>query len=622
MTASQFNRIRSAILSWFRPVPTITASKWAEEHLVIPGPQTQRPGPLSFSGVEYARELVDFFSDPWLTDETAVWGSQSGKSNALMAGLGYIVANAPSGILWVGPSRDLVGSFSKNRWQPIVRSSPELAQLVPTGSKRHDYATFEQQLGGSVINFVGANSPGQLASRPARVVVLDETDKFPSNPKGEADAADLADQRTKAMASAKRVKTSTPTTTDGLVWQHFLLGDQRRYQVPCPHCDKRIILAWSNAFQTLPVAGNEAWIAWDKEAKRADGSWDFDRVFTSARCECPHCGGHFTEGHKTRAVRAGVWVPAARCSANHRSHHLPSLYASGPETTLGALAVKFLREKSSLMGLQGFVNGALAEPWESQDKRSERTEIILRDAAPPLPGQPVRILTVDCQQTSPHFYLVARDWTDGGHSRLVWAGTEETFDAIRDRQTALGVADNRTILDSGYDTLNVYRECLRWGLAAQAGHGALPVHIGWAPAKGRDGAATWKDKAKTPRIFGIGWGALTDPGRRLPLLEFSSDAALDVLATLRSGVTKANGIRWEIPADAGHEEYWRQLDAKHRRTRFTKATGKVVTEWVKRSHHYPDHYLDCEIMQVIAAMVHGKLVWKVDEQSPTETHSD
>jgi len=615
MSPDHFQRIRHEILEWFRPIPTITASRWVEENIVIPAPQTQSPGPFSFAGREYLRELVDCFSDPFLTDETAVMGSQSAKTTGLMAGLGYIVANAPATCLWVAPSRDLVRSFSKTRWQPIVHATPALSALVPTGARRHDFAADEQQLGGSVLNFVGANSPGQLASRPVRVVILDETDKFPSNPKGEADAANLADQRTKAMASPKRVKTSTPTASDGLVWQAFLNGDRRRYQVPCPHCGKRVILGWSKSFQTLPVIGIEAWMKWDDEAKRPDGTWDFERVRNSARCECPHCGGHIREDHKTRMVREGVWVPTAKSAPTYRSRHLPSLYASSPETSLGSMAVRFLQAKASMLGLQGFVNGDLAEPWESQDTRAERTEIILRDEAPPLPGAPVRIMTVDCQQTSPHFYVVVRDWVDGGNSRLVAALTTEQWEQLREIQTGNGVDDNRVVVDSGWDTLTVYAECLRWGRAAPGGPGQRPVHVGWVPAKGRDGEATWKGKDKTPRIHGLAWAAMTDSMRRLPLVEFAADPALDVLASLRSGTERSHGIRWEVPETAAHDEYWRQMDSKRKVARFTGRTGKVVHEWSKRSKHTPDHYLDCEVMQVIAAMIHRKLEWKAQKES-------
>lgn len=618
MSPAHFQRLRDEILGYFREIPNFTASSWVESNVYLPAPQTQSPGWWTFSGREYLIDLVNFFSDPFATDEVCVFGSQTGKSAALMAGLCYLIANSPTGILWVAPSRDLVRSFSKTRWSPIVRASPALAQLIPTGSKRHDFSNDEQQLGGSVINFVGANSPGQLASRPVRAVILDETDKFPHNPKGEADAANLADQRAKAMAFPKRVKTSTPTTSDGLIWQAFLTGDQRRFQVPCPHCGKRVILGWSKAFQTMPALGIEAWMAWDKEAKRQDGSWDLDRVYKSARCECPHCGGHIREDQKTRIKREGVWVPTKAAAPTYRSRHLPSLYASSPETSFGSMAVRFLQAKASMLGLQGFVNGDLAEPWESQDSRAERTEIILREEALPLPGQPVRIMTADVQQVSPHFWYVVRDWTDGGHSRLVAAGNVDEWERLRERQIDHGVADNRVLVDSGYDTMNVYAECLRYGRPAHGGPGQLPISVGWTPARGRDGETTWKDKAKHPRIYGMGWATMTDQARRLPLVEFAADPALDVLATLRKGPGAGHGIRWEVPEPAASDVYWQHMDCKRKVQRFTARTGKVIHEWQKRSKHAPDHLLDCEVMQVIAAMIHGKLVWKVEDKQPTE----
>src|SRR5205809_3569654 len=60
-------------------------------------------------------------------------------------------------------------------------------------------------------------------------------------------------------------------------------------------------------------------------------------------------------------------------------------------------------------GLQVFVNGDLAEPWTNQESSGERLEIIVGDDAPPVAGA-VPILTVDHQESTPHFWYVVRAW--------------------------------------------------------------------------------------------------------------------------------------------------------------------------------------------------------------------
>ena len=62
--------------------------------------------------------------------------------------------------------------------------------------------------------------------------------------------------------------------------------------------------------------------------------------------------------------------------------------------------VKFLKEKNSLQGIQGFVNGDLAEPWVAQDDYT-RTEWVVSKDAPLGDGNWARFLTADYQELEP-----------------------------------------------------------------------------------------------------------------------------------------------------------------------------------------------------------------------------
>jgi len=520
-----------------------------------------------------------------------------------MVSLAWVIAENPSNAIWVMPNIQLAESFSTTRWVPFLRESPATMKDVPRKQKQSEFTKTQQRIGSSLLNFLGSNSPANLASRPARVVIMDETDKFDRGGNREADAVNLVEQRTKTFAMPKRMKSSTPTLVEGVIWQEFLKGDQRRYFVPCPHCSEFILLAWGPDYSIMKRQGCEAYMQW--EGKLPDHQWDFDVVERTAHLVCPRCKGKITDAHKTKMLRGGEWRPTAEGAKHFVSRHLPSLYAVGPQTTFGKLAVNFLQAKASLMGLQGFINGTLAEPWEHQDSRSERIEIVARGDVPLDDTTPVKILTVDHQQIAPYFWYVVRAWTIAGHSRLCEQGHRDRWEDIRQVQLDQSVQDHHVTIDSGYKTSDVYTHCLGHGQLVPAT--GLPVWRGWTPSKGRGREVRYKDKASgTYMPYLLTPAPLPQRQFRLMLFEFSADWCLDVLSRLRKN--REGGFRWELLEGAVDEEYYRQMDAKILDARVDKA-GNTFYEWKKRSHRWPDHLLDCEVMQLAFAAFHRLFPW-------------
>jgi len=454
-------------------------------------------------------------------------------------------------------------------------------------------------------------------------VILDEVDKFNAGAGGEADAVNLAEQRTKGQNYPQRRKTSTPSMVDGLIWQEFLKGDQRRYFVPCPLCgtqhpsSRMIVLAWSPSYSVFAKTGKEAFVFWDKEAKLADGTWDLDRVKRSAHYRCPHCSGIIEDGRKTWMIRNGVWEATAKAEMGFRSRHLPSLYACNPETSAGSLAVKFLQAKRSLMGLQGFINGDLAEPYESQDRQTERVELITSKID--VTAEWKLILSVDCQAKAPHFWYAKRAW-NGGNSHGLEAGSVDTWDDVRTMQQRPGatVDDVGVVVDSGYgarDDAEVYRQCARFCSIVDSGRGGgRPVALGWMPAKGFPSRKRWKEEESgllVPYYLrGIDpfMGTAQAGQVEMNLFEFAGDFFKDVLDNLRKG--KA-GYKWTVADSVATEEYWRHLDSNIKSAVFNKRTGRTTWSWTKRSKTWPDHILDCEVMQPAVAMFFG--LFKLEE---------
>lgn len=602
---------------YFCPRPAEEPADWCCEHLHFSEPTNT--GPFSLNGCEYNREPLNSFKDDSISDRVLVYGSQAKKTGTLMGGALWGTVRVGLRLFWVMPSITQAMKFSRTRLQPMCHASKPVARLIPTGTRRHDFKTLEMHLGRSIIDFAGSNSPANLASTPANWVFQDEVDKFDAGTRGEADAVNLADQRCKDQANAKRAKTSTPTLEDGLIWQEFLKTDQRRRYMPCPTCGEFIALAWGPQFTVFPDPAN-AFVRWDDNARLKDHKWDLDLVKRTAHAVCPFCRGEIRDSDKTKMDKLGQWRPTATASRGFRGWHLPSLYASSPNTTFGNLAVKFLQAKYSLQGVQGFVNGDLAEPYEGQDTMSNRVEIITNSqTADSLGEKTIRILTVDNQQLVPHRWYVARDWALGGHSRLVEQGSCNEWTELEAIQRRLGIQDIWVGLDCGnqdgkeskYES-DIYSACLAHGQLARKFNRRRAKHVGWWPMRGQRRSWFYKDKKGRRRPYGLQLASIPRPDITLQQILFNSETMLDLLDKLRQGPDIAAGIRWEL-TEAADTTYRKHLEGR------VKGPLKNGQTWHPRSERWPDHLLDCEKMQVALALATGLLPWgPIDAPEPGE----
>jgi hypothetical protein len=220
------------------------------------------------------------------------------------------------------------------------------------------------------------------------------------------------------------------------------------------------------------------------------------------------------------------------------------------------------------------------------------------------------------------FWAIVREWGDGGQSRLVFAGHCDTWEDVARIQLAHDVAPHRVVVDSGFNGQEVYAQCMAHSKAVPR-TGASTLIVGWLPSKAREGRLVWVgNDGRKPSPYYLGKAALPPHLRvELPLAEFDVDALRDILARLR----KASGDvpRWEIvPMPAGvdvtgsrrvsEDEYFLHLDSWRRRSRADPRRGKIVVEWASRTQKAADHLLDCELLQILAAMIHRKLRLSVE----------
>lgn len=585
-----------ALASLFRPRPAQTVVEWCESQYELSTLASGTAGRFSTGLTPYTREIIDSVADFNIETTTLCFGAQTAKSQTFMAAAGWALVHEPCPVMWVMPNKDLARSFSETRLQPFLFSSPEIGEIRLPG--RNAIKKTEMMFSGALFTLVGSNSPANLASRPVRILFLDEVDKYPLKTAREADALALAIERTRSFYEPKIFKSSTPTTVDGQIWQEFLSGDMRRYFVPCPHCEREVLLVLNpekTAFEKL--LGCEAKLCWAPEAKHSD-TWDYEAVERSAHFLCPHCRKPIHEKHKTRMNRLGVWRPTNPdySDPRARSYHLPTFYAPWKNAGWGRLAVEFLKAKHSVGGLQNFLNSVCAEPDMGQfegGQTARRELITLTYDSQNRPKHAIRIMTVDVQKD--HFWYLVREWYPGGHSTLVKWGKAGTFEDLK-----VAEEENKahyTGLDDGYTAAEVWRQCARFG---------------WYAMRGED-RETWphtgKNKKRVERPFNlrkfdafIGTSPQKGerPRRMITELQWSNPTIKDILHNMRQ--SDKSPVRWAIPSEYATEEYFRHLNGEVKRRVANLKTGKVRQMWVLRNERWPNHLFDCECMNTAFAI--------------------
>ncbi len=202
---------------------------------------------------------------------------------------------------------------------------------------------------GGHIAMVGANAPAGLASRPVRVLVCDEVDRFEASAGSEGDPINLAVKRTTTFWNRILVFVSTPGDKGASrIEAEFLNSDQRYRWCPCPQCGEMQRLRWAQ-------------VRW------TDNNPD------TAYYECEHNGCVIEDHDRVAMVRAGEWRAEKEFNGNV-GYHLSQLYS--PFAPLSDGVRDFLAARDNPNLLKTWVNTFLGETWEEKGQRLEWSDLL------------------------------------------------------------------------------------------------------------------------------------------------------------------------------------------------------------------------------------------------------
>lgn len=98
----------------------------------------------------------------------------------------------PSPIMVMQPTIQMAETFSKDRLSPMLRDTPVLRNKVNDKARNSGNTILQKIFPGGHVTMVGANSPSSLASRPIRILLADEIDRYPATAGNEGDPLLLA----------------------------------------------------------------------------------------------------------------------------------------------------------------------------------------------------------------------------------------------------------------------------------------------------------------------------------------------------------------------------------------------------------------------------------------------
>ena len=295
---------------------TLKVSEVAENRRVLPR-GTPFPGPWNNEKTPYLIEFMnDIAESSPIEVSVTMKGHQLGYTAGIENAIMYIIDNAPGPILYTTATDPLGKEWSENRFDQMIQQAGLqnmiFSQTTKRGSKKTGDKTLLKEFPGGRIKIAGYGSTAAFRSSSYRYFFGDEIDEASLDLKKQGNALEQAEGRTSAYkAKRKIILFSTPIELDlSNVYQAYLIGDQRKYFVPCPYCEFMQELEFKH-------------LKYDRDK---NGVLDVDSVCY----ECQNCGEHFYNYHKTEMYSSGrcEWRPTAKAKrANYRSRHMSCLYS-------------------------------------------------------------------------------------------------------------------------------------------------------------------------------------------------------------------------------------------------------------------------------------------------------
>jgi phage terminase large subunit GpA-like protein len=583
----------TSFLAGLKPDTQLNVSEWADANRYLSQKAAAEPGRWRTSRTPYLREIMNSLSSSSPIQRVVfIAGAQIGKTETGLNWFGYVVHHSPGPMLIVQPTVELAKKVSKQRLAPMIEESPCLKERISDSRSRDSGNTMQmKEFPGGVVMLTGANSAVGLRSMPIRYLFLDEIDAYPSDVEGEGDPVKLAERRTTTFSRRKIFMVSTPTIRDvSRIEREYLASDQRRYYVPCPHCE------------------NMDWIRW------ANIKWQNDDPKT-AQLMCESCGCLIDEHHKTDMLTRGEWRATLPSDGLTAGFHISSLYSPLGWKSWVDIVKEFLDAKGDPPRLKEWVNTVLGETWEEEysarmnaDALAERAEEYQLLTVP----DKGLLLTAGIDVQDNRLAVTIKAWGDGEESWLVnWT---EIFGDPSDLSDSGPWHQVDSVLQQGYRHASGKMLTVRAAAVDTGGHYTHEAYVYCRSRRKRNIIAV--KGSSQPGRPALGKPSKQDVNFKNQVIKRGVDLWLigtDTIKTTIFGRLKRSesGVgMMHFPLGVALD-YYTQLTAEKQLTKYVNGHPKRI--WVKKDGAR-NEALDCEVyayaaLQYLMTRVNRNTIW-------------
>lgn len=303
-------------------VSDIKPSDWTEQNMIM---QKPFPGVFKYSKTPYAVEIINRISNDDSAHTVALMkGAQIGMSaGVIIPGICWIIKNNPGNTYLSVGAPDLIEKAMEKLdlaidctgLRTLIKPQTFRAKNNKTGDTNS-----KKEFPNGYVSIGSANNHKNLRQVDLQFVFLDDFEAVKKSSDQSGDTLSMVKQRQASYyGKSKLFLISTPELKDkSNIEPAYMLGDQRKFMVPCPCCGTFIDLRW--AYE-------------DEETKQMVGVyWELNEsqelIPESVGYKCQECKQFFDDKNKHELLNSGYWKPTAKpVSEGYFSYHISALYA-------------------------------------------------------------------------------------------------------------------------------------------------------------------------------------------------------------------------------------------------------------------------------------------------------
>lgn len=595
--------VAGALAEALEPPQSISLTAWAKANLSVPdGPRQGEKWDPSLT--PYIIEPLEMLGpDSPVNEIASMKSAQTAFTTMLIAAIGHSIDLDPCNLMIIQPTESALQDFNRDKLHKAIEGSPTLkAKVKPQVSRSGEGSTTYSKLfrGGSLTMAIGS-SAADLRSKTIKKLFRDEIDEYPEDLDGQGDPLEISKSRQDSFLAGgewKRVDISTPTIKGASqIEKRFMAGDQRYWNVPCPHCGEWFVFEYGPHF-------------------RHNKGFPF-----GAHYAAPCCGSIINASERDGLVRKGKWVPRASRPGAFPSYHFNAL--SSPFVPWDTIAERAVSSASDPKAQKAFYNLTLGLPFEIKGDAPSHKLLMQRseDYGPrghiPADGL-ILTAAADVQMRGIWYEVVAwgadrqswvvdADYLDGP-TDSVDGGAFELLAKVLDSEWPDAFGGTRKLdalgVDSGYRTHVVYT----WARSHDFKHPDSGQSVVLA-LDGRDG---WgKQPIGTPRLVDVDLeGRKIRKGVRLwPVgtwpLKAAAHADMEKLG-------KSSRLPEDPPgfchfAKWLDETYFKQITSESLID--SRVNGKTKKVWKIHASEKDNHLFDCRVYNMALAEYLGLSRW-------------